>query len=87
MVTQVREMSNLKAEANSKMGSIKSASDAKGVLAIQSTASLVSLSIYAGIMVLHAMVVRSGLAYAGLMLPHHVNILEFAWLSYKHMLK
>ena len=68
-----REMSSLKVEADSKMASTKPASDPKGVLDIQSTASLVSLSIYAGIMVLHAMVVRSGLAYAGLVLPHHVN--------------
>ena len=65
-------MSDPKAESDSKMASTKPASDPKGVLAIQSTASLVSLSIYAGIMILHAMAVRSGLAYAGLVLPHHV---------------
>ena len=68
-----REMSSLKVEADSQMASTKPASDPKGVLDIQSTASLVSLSIYAGIMVLHAMAVRSGLAYVGLVLPHHVN--------------
>ena len=75
-MTEVREeMSDPKAESDSKMASTKPASDPKGVLAIQSTASLVSLSIYAGIIVLHAMVVRSGLAYAGLVLPHHVKLL------------
>ena len=41
----------------------------EGMIAIQSAASMVSLSFYAGIMVLHAMVVRSGLAYAGLLFP------------------
>ena len=41
----------------------------EGMIAIQSAASMVNLSFYAGIMVLHAMVVRSGLAYAGLLFP------------------
>merc|ERR1719295_1791570 len=73
-VQKVREeMSDRKAESDLKMASTKTTSDPKGVLAIQSTASLVSLSIYAGIMILHAMVVQPGLAYAGLVLPHHVN--------------
>ena len=43
------------------------------MLAIQSTASLASLGIYAGIMLLHCMGLRGTLAYAGLVLPHHVN--------------
>ena len=59
-------MCELNAESDSKMASTKPTSDPKGVLTIQSTASLMSLSIYAGIMILHAMVVRAGLAYAGL---------------------
>ena len=68
------EMPELKVEAGSpKMTSGNPAPDPKGVLALQSTASLASLSLFAGIMVLHAMVVRAGLAYAGLVLPHHVN--------------
>ena len=62
---------DLEAEADSKMSAAKS--DPKGMLAIQSTASLASLSIYAGIMLFHCMGLRATLAYAGLVLPHHVN--------------
>ena len=47
--------------------------DPKGMLAIQSTASLASLGIYAGIMIMHCMAQRGTVAYAGLALPHHVN--------------